>query len=292
MPAPARRLPAARWAVVGAVVVLIYAVTLVLYGSSGKGQGFGEDVSAPAGGVHVAIAVRDLDAAANVLSADVSVNPGEGLLASDEVTPTADLSVVIAPTAEPSELHFPRGEVPAVVPVRIVLDGDIESWPLDTYESLVVVQALQGSGDARTQIPATVSIQGHSNGWKTWAESPTASISEATSDVQVFTFRGKRSGGTLAFAVIMLCVLVAMPVLAGFVAYQTYRGRRRVEPAFTSWIAAMLFATVPLRNFLPGAPPAGSWIDATITLWVVVALVGSLGLYVAAWWQRGPRAGP
>jgi Domain of unknown function (DUF4436) len=51
----------------------------------------------------------------------------------------------------------------------------------------------------------------------------------------------------------------------------------------------MLFATVPLRTFLPGSPPIGSWIDFTIVLWVIVALVTGLGLYVTAWSREGRR---
>jgi hypothetical protein len=53
-----------------------------------------------------------------------------------------------------------------------------------------------------------------------------------------------------------------------------------------SWMGAMLFAAIPLRNFLPGSPPPGSWIDAVIVLWVIVALVAALALYVLAWRQQ------
>ena len=51
----------------------------------------------------------------------------------------------------------------------------------------------------------------------------------------------------------------------------------------TTWYAAMLFAVVPLRNALPGVAGLWSWIDLTIVLWVLVALVVSMRLYIAAW---------
>lgn len=285
VPPARRRRPAARWVIAAVVVAFAYLATLLLYAASGQNQDFAGGET-PAAGVGVTIAIRDLDAAANLVTADVSINPGAQLLNPDEITPAVDVSLVLAPASGGQQLNFPKGEVPAVVPVRIMTEGDIESWPLDSYESVMVVQALTGTGPGRTQVPATVSIQSDSNGWKTWVESPSAAVADAESGLQVFTIRAKRAGGTLAFGVIMLIVLMTMPVLAGFVAYQTYRDRRRFEPSLASWIAAMLFATIPLRNFLPGAPPAGSWIDATVTLWVVVALVGSLAVYVAAWWRR------
>lgn len=61
-----------------------------------------------------------------------------------------------------------------------------------------------------------------------------------------------------------------------------------------SWMAAMLFATVPLRGFLPGSPPVGSWVDYLVVLWVIAGLIASLVIYVIAWlrWApRGERAG-
>ena len=50
-------------------------------------------------------------------------------------------------------------------------------------------------------------------------------------------------------------------------------GRRKFLPPFATWYAANLFAIVPLRNILPGAPPPGSWIDQAIVQWVLIALV-------------------
>ena len=83
--------------------------------------------------------------------------------------------------------------------------------------------------------------------------------------------------------------MIVMPVLVLSVAITVYRGRRRVEASFMSWMGAMLFATIPLRTFLPGSPPIGSWIDFLIVLWVIVGLIGGLAIYVAAWFRWSPR---
>lgn len=50
------------------------------------------------------------------------------------------------------------------------------------------------------------------------------------------------------------------------------RNRRKFQPPMTTWYAAMLFAVMPLRNGLPDSPPIGSWIDVTVTLWVIAVL--------------------
>ena len=79
------------------------------------------------------------------------------------------------------------------------------------------------------------------------------------------------------------------------VAIVAYRGIRKVEATLMSWMAAMLFATIPLRTFLPGSPPIGSWVDYLVVLWVVAGLVLGLVIYVLAWLRwgtRGERAAP
>ena len=92
-----------------------------------------------------------------------------------------------------------------------------------------------------------------------------------------------RAKGPLVFDLGICLVLITLPTLALFVAIQMLTKRRPFLPPFSTWYAAMLFAVVPLRNALPGSPVFGSWIDLTIVLWVLVALVISMLLYIAAW---------
>ena len=81
--------------------------------------------------------------------------------------------------------------------------------------------------------------------------------------------------------------MAVLPVLGLTVAIVAYRGIRKVEATLMSWMAAMLFATIPLRTFLPGSPPIGSWVDYLVVLWVVAGLVLGLVIYVLAWLQVG-----
>jgi len=276
-------------AVVGLVVV--YVVVLLLYAPSGRNVGYEPSEELPADGVRVVMELGALDAVTGRLHAEVTVAPGPAL-STDEVRPDEDLDIVIVPAAGAQQLRFPRGEVPATVPVELFVDGEVQKWPFDTYDGQLVVQALHGSGDDRTPVPLQVHIEGQVKGWKVTTTSASGEQAALSDGLQWFALEAKRAGGTLAFGLIMIAVLVALPVLSLFVCYQVLRGRRKVEATYASWIAAMLFATVPLRNFLPGAPPAGSWIDITVVLWVIVGLVFSLVLYVAAWWRHSPATAP
>ncbi|MCB0933844.1 MAG: DUF4436 family protein [Mycobacterium sp.] len=84
---------------------------------------------------------------------------------------------------------------------------------------------------------------------------------------------------------LIVFLVVAMACLAAAVAWSVATERRPVEPTFAGWFAAMLFALIPLQNFLPGAPPVGAWIDVCVFLWVEVVLLTSMGVFVLSWFR-------
>ncbi len=101
-----------------------------------------------------------------------------------------------------------------------------------------------------------------------------------------------RAKGPLIFDLGICLVLISLPVLALWVAIPMALGRTSFIPPFITWYGAMLFAVVPLRNILPGSPPFGSWIDQAIVLWVLIALVTAMTLFLFAWWRNRDRKTP
>ena len=81
-------------------------------------------------------------------------------------------------------------------------------------------------------------------------------------------------------------MLITLPTLAIVTALQVITRRKAFQMPFLTWYAAMLFAVVPLRNILPGAPPPGAWIDVALVLWVLVALVTAMVMAVVSWWKQ------
>jgi hypothetical protein len=101
-----------------------------------------------------------------------------------------------------------------------------------------------------------------------------------------------RSSGPLIFDLGILLVLISLPTLALVVAIPMALGRTSFLPPFSTWYAAMLFAIVPLRNFLPGSPPPGSWVDQAVVLWVMIALIAAMTLFIVAWARQRDRKSP
>jgi hypothetical protein len=116
--------------------------------------------------------------------------------------------------------------------------------------------------------------------------SEVATIASPPAPEQTVRFTIQRTRGALAFDLGILLVLLTLPATALFVAIETVLGRRRFHPPLTTWFAAMLFAVVPLRNLLPGAPPAGAWVDLAVVLWVLIAVAAAMVIYIIAWWRQ------
>ncbi len=93
----------------------------------------------------------------------------------------------------------------------------------------------------------------------------------------------KRSGGTLGFVAVVMILMAVLAVAALSVSIRVFRKPGTIEATMASWQAALLFALVPLRNFLPGAPPIGAWIDVLVFYWVILALMFSMALFTYTW---------
>jgi hypothetical protein len=266
------------------VVLALYLASLVGYHVLGdKPRDFAFTESTPATETAVIVRLRQLDTAQNSLSVDILVHPGRDLL--DKNPRSANQFVVrLSSWTASGELIHVHADVANDTTTTLITTGDPDDWPFDSYTTDVIgVETFSGSGAQLQPVPAEVIVAGHINGWD--ISSGTGTISSPAAPPQTVRFTLERSQAALAFDISLILVLLALPATALFVAIQTLMGHRKFLPPFTTWFAAMLFAVVPLRNLLPGAPPAGAWIDQALVGWVLLALAAAMVMYVAAWWR-------
>jgi hypothetical protein len=212
------------------------------------------------------------------LVGDLIVRPGPALLDQNTDALKQDLTVAVTSATTPTKRTWSKGMLPGVFPVPITLARDVERWPFDSYYTGPITVTLF-SGPAQTPERANVTFVDRLAGWKANVTRVNPN-SSAPYEVDL-----QRSASTMMFAIVILCIFVTIAAIGLFVAIATFRDPGRFQSPMTTWYAAMLFAVVPLRNALPGSPAFGSWIDLTIVLWVLVALVVSMLLYIAAWWR-------
>ncbi|OBH25813.1 DUF4436 domain-containing protein [Mycobacterium sp. E342] len=264
-----------------ALFVASYAILVGLYTTSGCGCPRQVTNGQPSSdGTTVTIDLQELQSIKGGLIGNVTVAPGAGLLDPRTGGLNEDLTLIVHSAVTPSRRTWTKGMVPGVDPVPLTITGDTSDYPFDRYHSgPVTVDLLHGANPVPQR--ASVTFVDRLPGWKVDVATAAASGVPAP-----YTIVLSRSLSTAAFAAVLLTMLIALATIGLYVAVQTLRDRRKFQPPMTTWYAAMLFAVMPLRNALPDTPPIGSWIDVTVTLWVVVALVNAMLIYIVCWWRH------
>lgn len=274
---------------VGILVAFVIAYALSLFGvhllSKSAGPLKPPDLNATNDTV-VLVRLEKLETVANRLTVKVLVIPEDSMFDKRLDVLKTDTAVRMDPPNDLGDLQYPAGKSPAQVATTIEARGDPNNWPFDSYSTdTLSAEVLVGQGDARQYIPARVEVTGALDGWDVSVKHVgEASQESERPDNVIITLH--RARGPLIFDLGICLVLFALPAMALTVALLIALGRRQFVPAYVTWFAAMLFAVIPIRNFLPGSPPPGAWIDQALVIWVLMALVGTMGFYMVTWYRQ------
>jgi hypothetical protein len=266
------------------VVACAMLTSIVLYVDGAGSQRIPVHGAPTASGTTVTLDVVSIQNNYSELVADLIVKPGSELLDPTTDGLKQDLTVAVTSATTPIRRTWSKGMLPGVFPVPITLARDVERWPFDSYYTgPITVSLFTTSGGLPER--ANITFVDRLTGWKVDVRRVNNVSALAPYEVDL-----QRSASTMVFAIVILCIFVAIAAVGLFVAIQTVRDPRRFQSPMTTWYAAMLFAVLPLRNALPGSPSFGSWIDLTIVMWVLVALVVSMLLYIGAWWRATTKS--
>jgi hypothetical protein len=236
----------------------------------------------------VQIRLQELKPTTNRLAVNVLIYPGESLYDKRFDELNTDIAVRLYPPNDLGDLQFPKGKAPAQVNTTIEAHGNPGSWPFDSYRTEPQsADVFVGTGAERKRIPAVVQVTGSMDGWDAEVQRNTDKSETGSHNTSSVVLTLQRAKGPLIFDLGIIVVLVSLPTLALVVAIPMAMGRRKFVPPFATWYAANLFAIVPLRNILPGAPPPGSMIDQALVQWVLLALATAMALYIYSYIRQG-----
>jgi len=240
----------------------------------------------------VQVHIDDLKTVANRLSVNVQVWPKDSLIDKQYGVLTTDTAVRLYPNNDLGDLQYAKGKALAQVATTIEAHGDPNNWPFDTYTT----DEISGSvftGGYHDMVSAHMEVTGSLDGWDaSVTRVHDAADTENPNSLDNVIIILHRSKAPLIFDLGLCLVLVSLPALALIVAIPMALNRTSFLPPFSTWYAAMLFAIVPLRNFFAGSPPPGSWVDQAVVLWVLIALVVAMSLFVVAWVRQRDRRPP
>lgn len=274
--------------------VMLYGLIAYTYSESSRGSGLPADVSPAANEVSVVMEPDRLDSPVDdklhTLELDVRVQPGWDFYEAGNATLRRSLAIEVVTDSFQRTKIFPAGSPLDSFPMTIDLDGNLQNYPFDSYRATILITATEvdPSGNAVREIPVVGGIASPRGliGWQIELADTEVSAQQTPLSSSLLTGTGaegllvqlniSRAPSTIMMTALLLSLMVMLAVGSVSLARVARQTHRAVNPTYAGVVAALLFALIPIREFLPGAPPLGSWIDILVFFWVEIVLMLAL----------------
>lgn len=241
-----------------------------------------------ANGVRVTANISSLDPVKGDLVLRMQFEPQGDLLDKDDVLINA-VTVYTNSAAGKSETTFKRGETMQPMDVVMSLQGDSSQFPWDRYAGSLWVcissqKEINGKLSSWHAVPFSLDLKPGITGFK--IETNEIKQKDRGFSTAEIAFKVKRSNSSLGFAVFIM-ILIGLLTLAAFLAgFAVIAGGRKIEMSMLGWLGGMLFALLPLRNAMPGAPPIGCLADYMSFFWAEAITAATLIAIALTWVLR------
>ena len=166
--------------------------------------------------------------------------------------------------------------------LEIALEGSISGYPLDHYAGHLSISASTKASEAPQPIRLTVwPLVSNWNVEMSRADQAPKTTNGIDLNIQV---KRPTSFMVMAFAFYTAMALVGLSGL--IIGTLVFIGVRALQPPMTGALAAMIFSIPALRGIMPGTPPLGVDADLLVLVWVQLAVILGLTLFVITWVLR------
>jgi hypothetical protein len=195
--------------------------------------------------------VQKVDPVAEEVSAQVFVQPA-GRFADQDGMPANDITLYVN-AIKGDVLSFKAGKNPSVADVRVPLTtGVITDYPFDRYGADFGFYA----ETAADSVPVNVTFSSADSFFRL----EPGQVKSESGGLE-FSATASRTAGMFAFAIFIMIFMWCLSISAVIAALYAVGGRHGLLWPSMSFMGALLFALVPLRNAVPGSPPIGSVVD-------------------------------
>ena len=301
-------------------VLLAFFILLVFY-LAVLARGFTEssrrslqlrDETPSADRILVSVIVTNVNPARQELTAQLRFRLS-GKIARDEVTPAVDLKLLINNIGGQQEFDFPQGRRMNRIEAAFPLNGELNKYPLDRYESnlwvLVTTPAEKGASKVSRLPEATSEPSINSDeltiGTSALQQNNPVPVSLAlTASVPGIKFAGqtirsdenqlvrialklRRADSVISVSVLVMLMMscLAWSVLA-MVVRATTSEKRANDLVPLSMSLSLIFGLPALRSVQPGVPPVGAFGDYVTFIWAELIVTVSAVITVWTWLIR------
>jgi Domain of unknown function (DUF4436) len=288
------------------VVVLYVAVLLRATTESTRRSLQLRDETSAQDRIAVSVLVTNVNPVTQELTAQLGFRLA-GDTALDEVTPAADLELLINNVSGQQAYDFPKGKRMNRIEVVFPLNGDLNKYPFDRYETTMWLLMTAPAASNKAQAPKAPGTQPQDAlhdeklaiGAVTLQRNAPLALSLALSaSIPGIKFRGsvtrnettqvtgiglnvRRADNLIAVSIVINGMMtgLAISVLAMVLRVTTAGGKFDLFPLSLS--ISLIFGLPALRSVQPGAPPVGAFSDYVSFIWA--ELIVAVSAVIAVW---------
>lgn len=261
--------------------------------------------------VAVSIVVTNANPATHELTTQVSFRLS-GEIAKDEVTPNVDLHLLINNFRGEQEFDFPKDKRMSRIDAVFPLNGDLNKYPLDRYDTTVRLLMTTPARTAQSEASQmSAIIPQHSHPTDELAVSsaalrrsaPIAVSISLSASVPGIRFEGNVARGSsqeptgialhltrativVAVSLIVMLMMTALSMSLLAMAIRAITTVEGVDLLPLSVSISLIFGLPALRNIQPGVPPVGALVDYVAFIWSELIVAASAVVIVWTWLLR------
>jgi hypothetical protein len=235
-----------------------------------------------------------------------------GNLAKDDVTPAVDLKLLVNNVRGQQEFDFPKEKRMNRIEVIFPLNGDLNKYPFDRYETTVRLLMTTPARNLQPQaskvlakIPELTQPDDELlvSSSALLSNTPVGLAVSISASIPGVQFKGNVSRGNIqeptgialylaragSVISVSLIVMVMMAVLSMSLLAMAIRAAMTAEKTELLPLAAsisLIFGLPALRNIQPGVPPVGAIVDYVTFIWAELIVAASAVIIVWTWLLR------
>jgi hypothetical protein len=235
-----------------------------------------------------------------------------GSIAKDDVTPAVDLKLLVNNFRGQQEFDFPKGKRMNRIEVTFPLNGDLNRYPLDHYQTTMWLLMTTPTRNLQPQPSKAAEnmpeITHHLDelavsSTEMERNAPVALSASLSASIPGIRFRGNVSRGStqeltaidldltrannviaVSLIVNLMMAALSMSLLAMVLRATTEGGKTDLLPLSVS--ISLIFGLPALRNVQPAVPPVGAFVDYVTFTWAELIVAASAVIIVWTWLLR------
>jgi Domain of unknown function (DUF4436) len=270
--------------------------------------------------VVMSVLVTGVNPVTQELTAQIGFRP-EGALAQDEVTPAVDLKLLTNNVRSQQEFEFPKGKRMSRIEAVFPLNGELNRYPLDHYDTTLWLLMTTPARRAKPQTPAIsqspqvpesseeqASPSDHlAVGAAALKQSTTVPLTialsastpgikfngnvsrESSLKVTGIELKIRRADNVIAVSIILMVLMSGLATSLLGMVFKATKSGSKVDLVPLSISISLIFGLPALRNVQPGVPPVGALGDYIAFIWAEIIVGVSAIIIIWSWLARSHK---